>query len=95
MFRVEKELHIEKLKFIRLDEQKLRSEDCIHLKDAMMNDGNIENMGKLVILPSMFARSPRHIYEYAQDTVSYVRKHGRPDLYITFTCNPSWSEIIE
>ena len=25
--------------------------------------------------------------------MAYVRKHGRPDLFITFTCNPSWKEI--
>jgi hypothetical protein len=25
--------------------------------------------------------------------MSYVQKHGRPDLFLTFTCNPAWSEI--
>jgi hypothetical protein len=25
--------------------------------------------------------------------MTYVRKHGRPDLFVTFTCNPSWQEI--
>ncbi len=25
--------------------------------------------------------------------MTYVRKYGRPDLFITFTCNPCWSEI--
>ncbi|XP_025413924.1 uncharacterized protein LOC112686037 [Sipha flava] len=25
--------------------------------------------------------------------MSYVRKYGRPDLYITFTCNPQWDDI--
>lgn len=24
-----------------------------------------------------------------------IRKYGRPDLFITFTCNSSWSEIKE
>ncbi|UYV70960.1 hypothetical protein LAZ67_8001258 [Cordylochernes scorpioides] len=28
-----------------------------------------------------------------QDCMAYVRKYGRPDLFITFTCNPEWSEI--
>jgi len=31
--------------------------------------------------------------EYAQDAMSYVRHYGRPDLFITFTCNPQWSGI--
>lgn len=33
--------------------------------------------------------------QYAQDTMSYVRHYGRPDLFITFTCNPQWKEIKE
>ncbi|GFQ75402.1 helitron_like_N domain-containing protein [Trichonephila clavata] len=31
--------------------------------------------------------------EYAQDAMAYVRDYGRPDLFITFTCNPAWDEI--
>ena len=44
----------ERLKFIRHNQLKLCSKDYIHLKDAMINDGNIENMGKLVILPCTY-----------------------------------------
>jgi hypothetical protein len=35
------------------------------------------------------------MHEYTQDAMTYVRKHGRPDLFITFTCNPAWQEIEE
>jgi hypothetical protein len=52
-----------------------------------------QNVGKLVILPSTFTGSPRHMHEYTQDAMTYVRKYGRPDLFITFTCNPAWQEI--
>ena len=27
------------------------------------------------------------------DAMAIVAKHGHPDLFITFTCNPSWPEI--
>ncbi|XP_076299883.1 uncharacterized protein LOC143218539 [Lasioglossum baleicum] len=47
----------------------------------------------MVILPASYTGSPRHMQEYAQDALTYVRKYGRPDLFITFTCNPSWTEI--
>ncbi len=30
-----------------------------------------------------------------QDAMAIVRKYGRPDLFITFTCNPKWKEITE
>ncbi|GFR30276.1 helitron_like_N domain-containing protein [Trichonephila clavata] len=49
----------------------------------------------MVILPSTFTGSPRHVHEYAQDAMTYVRAYGRPDFFITFTCNPAWDEIKE
>ena len=30
-----------------------------------------------------------------QDAFSYVQKFGRPDLFITITTNPKWSEILQ
>ena len=29
-----------------------------------------------------------------QDAMSIVRKFGKPDLFVTFTCNPKWREIV-
>ena len=28
-----------------------------------------------------------------QDAMAIVRKYGKPDLFITMTCNPNWREI--
>ena len=58
-----------------------------------MNDGNTTNVGRLTILPSSYAGSPRHMHEFAQDAIAYVRLYGRSDLFITCTCNQSWDEI--
>lgn len=33
------------------------------------------------------------MHERQIDAISYVRKFGRPDLFITMTCNPKWEEI--
>ncbi|GFR29131.1 ATP-dependent DNA helicase [Trichonephila clavata] len=51
------------------------------------------DVGQLIILPSSFMGSPRYMHEHTQDAMTYVRNYGRPDLFITFTCNPAWSEI--
>ena len=83
----------ERLLFIRLNQTKLRSERYIHLRDAVVNDGNTTNVGRLTILPSSYAGSPRHMHEYAQNAFAYVLLYGRPDLFITYTCNQSWDEI--
>ncbi|XP_054290927.1 uncharacterized protein LOC129005912 [Macrosteles quadrilineatus] len=85
----------ERLNYIRFNQSKLRVEDYIHLRDAVANDGVAADIGQKVILPSSYTGSPRHMHEYAQDALTYVRKYGRPDLFITFTCNPSWKEITD
>ncbi|GBP21188.1 hypothetical protein EVAR_84311_1 [Eumeta japonica] len=83
----------ERLAFIRFNQAKLRSEDYIHLRDAIHSDGDVQNIGRLTILPSTYIGSPRHMHEYAQDAMTYVRNYGTPDLFITVTCNPKWTEI--
>jgi hypothetical protein len=83
------------LLYIHLNQCKLRVEEYILLRDAVANGGNVENLGPLVILPATFTGSPRHVHEYTQDAMTYVRTYGRPDLFITFTCNPAWTDIKE
>lgn len=87
----------ERLRYISLNQQKLRADTYIHLRDAINNDTNINpnNLGQTIILPSTFINSPRYLHEYTQDAFSYVRIYGRPDLFLTFTCNPSWKEITD
>lgn len=58
----------ERLWFIRLNKKRPRVDEYIYLRDAVMNDGNIDNI--------------------TQDAMTYVRNYGRPDLFMTFTCNP-------
>ncbi|XP_076251520.1 uncharacterized protein LOC143190840 [Rhynchophorus ferrugineus] len=86
-------IETERLTFIRLNQTKLRSEEYIHLRDAINTDGNAQNVGRMTILPATYIGSPRHMHEYAQDAMSYVRHYGTADLFITFTCNPQWIEI--
>ena len=83
----------ERLLYIKLHQQRLRSEEYVHLQDAIQADVPLNDIGKKVYLPSSFIGSPRHMHEYTQDAMTYVRIYGRPDLFITFTCNPKWSEI--
>ena len=83
----------ERLLYVRINQNKLRSEQYVHLQDALNCDGNAHNVGQQVILPSSFTGSPRYMHQLTQDAMAYVRKFGRPDLFITFTCNPKWKDI--
>ena len=62
--------------------------DAVAAGDTLSKD-----CGRKVVLPSSYTGSPRQMFELYQDAMSIVRKYGRPDLFITFTCNPQWEEI--
>lgn len=89
-------IETERLNFIRHNQAKLRADSYIHLQDAVgRQDANTSNLGQMVVLPSSFTGSPRYMHERTQDALTYVRHYGRPDLFITFTCNPKWNDIQE
>ncbi|GBO46992.1 hypothetical protein AVEN_154628-1 [Araneus ventricosus] len=88
-------IEAERLLFIRLNQKKLRVDEYIHLKDAITNDSDPANHGKLVILPSTFTGCPRNMHEYAQDAITYVRHGGKPSLFITYTFNPNCKEMTQ
>ncbi|XP_050340211.1 uncharacterized protein LOC126766479 [Bactrocera neohumeralis] len=48
----------ERLNFIRYNQARLRSEEYIHLRDAIINDVNVNDIGRLTILPSSYVGSP-------------------------------------
>lgn len=49
----------------------------------------------MVVLPSTFSGSPRSLKQNFIDSMTIVQKLGKPDLFITMTCNPKWKEIVE
>lgn len=85
----------ERLNYIRANQKDLRVDEYTSLRDAINTDCNPNDIGKKVILPATFTGSPRHMHEYAQDAMLYVQNYGRPDLFITFTCNPNWAEVSD
>ncbi|GBM15265.1 hypothetical protein AVEN_144050-1 [Araneus ventricosus] len=85
----------ERLLYIKLNQQKLRVKDTLSERCHNQRYGNITHIGRMVILPETYISSPRHMHEYAQDAMTYVRSYGRPDLFIIFRCNTAWSKIKE
>ena len=55
----------------------------------------VEKLARPVILPPTFTGGPRHMHQQFQDGMAMVSRYGKPDLFITFTCNPQWPEIQE
>ena len=87
-------IETERLQFLRREQTALRADCYQDLQDAILDqDGDPNNVGCRIILPSTFTGGPRYMHERQQDAMFYVRKYGHPDLFITTTTNPSWPEI--
>ncbi|XP_051170502.1 uncharacterized protein LOC127287552 [Leptopilina boulardi] len=64
-----------------------------HLEKTAENTSS--RVGKVIVLPSTYPGSPRNMLQNYQDAMTIVRKFGKPDLFITMTCNPKWRKITE
>ncbi|GMF58936.1 unnamed protein product [Phytophthora fragariaefolia] len=56
---------------------------------------NLDQIGKRVVLPSTHPGGPRHMFKSYQDAMAVVREFGKPDVFVTMTCSPTWDEIQE
>ena len=87
----------QRLDFIRHNQNQLRAESYEGLLDYLENAAEGRNLraGRITILPSTFIGSPRQMHQKYQDAMAVVAKLGKPDLFLTFTCNPKWPEITD
>jgi hypothetical protein len=84
------------LHFIRTHQEDIRADLYSRVMDlAAQAEHDASTIGRQVVLPSSFTGSPRGFQARYQDAMCMVKKKGRPDLFITVTCNPLWPEITE
>ena len=84
----------ERLNYCLYHQSELRSELYQGLSDSVnAGDTDGSSVGRKIVLPSTFIGSPRNMNQLYQDAMAIVRRYGKPDLFITFTCNPRWPEI--
>lgn len=83
------------LNHVKQKQTALRLEIYQGLLDHLQNETvkSDAHFGKIVILPSSFACGPRAMRQHNQDDMTIVMKFGKPEPFVTFTCNPKWSEI--
>lgn len=82
-----------RLRYIALNQKRLRADSYRGLTDAVDAGIRPEDLGKQVILPSSFIGGPRAMQQLFQDAMGIVRVLGSPSYFITMTCNPKWKEI--
>nr|CAG8627565.1 809_t:CDS:2 [Entrophospora candida] len=84
------------LNYLKFNQKQLCSElysglqDAVHAQDSMHESSNIEQQ---IILPSSFTGGPCQMHQLYQDGMAIVQVFGKPDFFITMTCNPQWPEI--
>ena len=79
-----------RLQYLKFHQGALRADLYQGIVDATENDTHSDaaSIGKKIILPSSFTGGPRHMAQLYADAMSVIRAKGKPDLFITATCDP-------
>ena len=80
------------VQFLKNNQKKLNSSKYNVVKKAIENK-DTDFAQKIKILPSTFTKSPRYMNKAYKESMQIVKEYGKPDLFLTFTCNPKWKEI--
>ncbi|XP_060183116.1 uncharacterized protein LOC132613078 [Lycium barbarum] len=84
------------LDFYSFNQDLFRTDLLQGLIDILRFGGrDASNIGKRRFLSNYFIGGPRDMRQCYMDAIALVERFGKPDLFITMTCNPSWPEIKE
>ncbi|XP_071905593.1 uncharacterized protein [Coffea arabica] len=85
-----------RLDFHRHRQNKIRSEALQGVLDSVsIGETAASKVGRKVFLPASFIGGPRDMRRRYLDAMALVQKFGKPDIFLTMTCNPAWKEIQE
>ena len=87
----------DRIQYCKDHQKEIKADTYQGLHDHLQNSANDINgqIGKTIILPSTFIGSPRHMQQCYQDAMAIINNKGKPDIFLTMTCNPKWPEIQE
>jgi hypothetical protein len=85
----------QRLRLIKDNQARLRQDTYQNFADAVARQRSVASIGIRSILPSTFTGSRRDMLGRYHDAMAIVRRFGKPDLFVTVTCNPSWPEIAQ
>ncbi|XP_062228527.1 uncharacterized protein LOC133926554 [Phragmites australis] len=83
-----------RLDYIWAHQKELRADLYQGLVDSLhAGEGRTDAIGKRTVLATSFIGGPRDKRRRYMDAMALVRKYGKPDIFLTMTCNPNWDEI--
>jgi PIF1-like helicase/Helitron helicase-like domain at N-terminus len=82
--------------WIRNNQLKLRYAKSSSIRNRLTRYAEERGLriGKIVCLPASHLGSPRYLNKQYMEAMAVVARFGKPDLFVTFTANPSWPEIV-
>nr|XP_016457584.1 PREDICTED: uncharacterized protein LOC107781402 [Nicotiana tabacum] len=89
-------LETQRLDFVSFNQDLFRMGILQGLLDILrLGERDASNVGKQNFLPNCFIGGPRDMRQRYMDAIALVQHFRKPDLFITMTCSPSWTEIKE
>lgn len=85
-----------RLNYIKTHQNELRVDFYQGVQYAVVyGDVDVAAIGKRIVLSSSFTGSPRYLRQHYHDALAICGMVGPPNLFITFTCNLNWAEIVK
>ncbi|XP_062233672.1 uncharacterized protein LOC133930909 [Phragmites australis] len=83
-----------RLDYIWAHQKELRADLYQGLVDSLhAGERRADAIGNRTVLATSFIGGPRDKRRRYMDAMALVRKYGKPDVFLTMTCNPNWDEI--
>ena len=83
-----------RLDFVPHNQYQLRAELYQGIMDTMISgECSASSVGRSIILPPSFIGGPRDMKKRYLNAMALVQRYGKPDIFLTITCNTNWVEI--
>ncbi|XP_021740129.1 uncharacterized protein LOC110706516 [Chenopodium quinoa] len=83
-----------RLDFFRQNQDTIRADLYKWILDTVESgQTSAANVGHKFILPPSFIGGPRDMKRRYLNAMALMQKYGKPDLFVTMTCNENWPEI--
>ncbi|XP_058211594.1 uncharacterized protein LOC131323768 [Rhododendron vialii] len=83
-----------RLDYFRNRQEEIRADLYQGIVDSIGHgESDPAKIGKRIVLPSTFIGGPRDMRKRYLNAMTLVERYGKPNLFLTMTCNPNWPEI--
>ncbi|XP_075088360.1 uncharacterized protein LOC142170362 [Nicotiana tabacum] len=86
----------QRLDFASFNQDLFRIDVLQEILDILrLGEREASKIGKKNFLPTSFTGGPRDMRQRYIDAIALVQYFGKPDIFLTMTCNPAWPETKE